>query len=66
MNSTEFDALMKDLNMPKTKPSWMKKSPARNAYCAHCHSQYAKSELNADKHCRHCADELGEAHPINR
>lgn len=64
MTDAQFDALMTTLNTPKTTPAWLRKATKGMGSCAQCHSQYAKAELNAQKHCRHCADELMEAHPL--
>lgn len=58
------------LSMPKqTAPTWLKKAErsARKleGCCVKCHNQYLKAELNSKHHCRHCADELNETHPMN-
>lgn len=64
MNTQDFDALMN--STPAKTPAWLKQASKGNARCAHCKTQYLKGELNANKLCRHCADELGEAHPFNQ
>lgn len=57
------------LGMPKqTTPAWLRKAQrgARKleGRCTCCKTQYLKAELNANGHCSHCADELGESHPF--
>lgn len=66
MTDIEFDALQKQLTTKKVTPSWLKKANKGNGHCKVCKTQYMKGELNAQGHCHHCADELGETHPINR
>lgn len=65
MNTIDLD----NLTLTSTKrstPSWLKQASKGNGRCAKCKVEYLKGELNDKKHCRHCADELGEAHPFNR
>lgn len=66
MNANEFDALLLKPSTKRVTPSWLKQADKGNAHCAKCKTQYLEGELNAQKHCRHCADELGEAHPFNQ
>lgn len=61
----DLDTLLLKPAQKAQKPAWLKQARQNVGFCASCHTQYGKAELNAQKHCRHCADELGEAHPLN-
>lgn len=64
MTTIDFESLTLT-SVKKSTPSWLKQANKGNGRCTKCKVEYLKGELNDKKHCRHCADELHEAHLFN-